>query len=326
MIIEISSCGGEYSFKIQDHFISGVNNDVTLNYYEKKENGKHTIYIKNLKSNIYYLSIEANEDDFICKMKNQGKTNINCGNDLSYIMYYYTEYEQGITVPKVDKLLNYMPYGNGKIKIEIPKIIFRDINYKEREISDFKFDVFATRKKEYFDKLGNVCFLSRFVPSEETVFYLEEKKLSKKKSLIISGLGYRNQYYIGVLMQNAKTRELIAFNPIVIWSGGLLPYPIWEIVITFLIILICFIISYCPWVMLSSSRPVYVQWLPPSKLFRLLFADKHHRITHGGLLGLCILVLTSGSRISHTYLSVLDLAGVMIRNTSTIASLPVSSL
>ena len=241
MIIEISSCGGEYSFKIQDHFISGVNNDVTLNYYEKKENGKHTIYIKNLKSNIYYLSIEANEDDFICKMKNQGKTNINCGNDLSYIMYYYTEYEQGITVPKVDKLLNYMPYGNGKIKIEIPKIIFRDINYKEREISDFKFDVFATRKKEYFDKLGNVCFLSRFVPSEETVFYLEEKKLSKKKSLIISGLGYRNQYYIGVLMQNAKTRELIAFNPIVIWSGGLLPYPIWEIVITFLIILILII-------------------------------------------------------------------------------------
>ena len=60
-------------------------------------------------------------------------------------------------------------------------------------------------------------------------------------SLIISGLGYRNQYYIGVLMQNAKTRELIAFNPIIIWSGGLLPYPIWEIVITFLIILILII-------------------------------------------------------------------------------------
>ena len=59
MVIEISSCSGEYSFKIQDHFISGVNNDDSLDYYEKKENGKHSIYINNLKSNIYYLSIPS---------------------------------------------------------------------------------------------------------------------------------------------------------------------------------------------------------------------------------------------------------------------------
>ena len=236
MVIEISSCSGEYSFKIQDHFISGINNDVTVNYYEKKENGKHSIYINNLKSNIYYLSIEANENDIICKMKNKGKTNINCGNDLSYIMYYYTEYEQSLKVPKVERLLNYMPYGKGKIKVELPEVIFRDINYNEREIDDFKFDVFATRKKEYFDKLGNVCFLSRFIPNEETVFNIEDIKITKKKALIISGLGYRNQYYIGILMQNANTRELFAFDPIVIWSGGILPYPIWEIVLTFCVL------------------------------------------------------------------------------------------
>ena len=250
MVIEISSCSGEYSFKIQDHFISGVNNDVSVNYYEKKENGKHSIYINNLKSNIYYLSIEANENDVICKLKNQGKTNFNCGNDLSYIMYYYTDYEQNLKVSKVERLLNYMPYGKGKIKVEIPEIILRDINYNEREMSDFKFDVFATKKKEYFGKLGNVCFLSRFIPSEDTIFYIEDIKLSKKKALIISGLGYRNQYYIGILMQNANTRELFAFDPIVIWSGGFLPYPIWEIVLTICIILatlvalIIFIIKY----------------------------------------------------------------------------------
>ena len=193
MVIEISSCSGEYSFKIQDHFVSGVNNDVSVDYYEKKENGKHSIYINNLKSKIYYLSIEANENDVICKMKNQGKANFNCGNDLSYIMYYYTDYEQNLKVPKVEKMLTYMPYGKGKIKVELPEVIFRDINYNEREISDFKFDVFATKKKEYFEKLGNVCFLSRFVPSEDTVFNIEDMKINNKKSLIISGLGYRKQ-------------------------------------------------------------------------------------------------------------------------------------
>ena len=242
MVIEISSCSGEYSFKIQDHFISGVNNDVSVNYYEKKENGKHSIYINNLKSNIYYLSIEANENDMLCKMKNRGKTNFNCGNDLSYIMYYYTDYEQSLKVPKLERVLNYMPYGKGKIKVKIPEIVFRDINYNEREISDFKFDVFATKKKEYFDKLGNVCFLSRFIPSEDTVFTIEDMKITKSKSLIISGLGYRKQYFIGILMQNANTRELFAFDPIVIWSGGILPYPIWEVVLILFIIIVSLII------------------------------------------------------------------------------------
>ena len=242
MIIEISSCSGSYSFKIQDHFISGVNNDISLDYYEKKEHGKHTIFINNLKSNIYFLSIEANEDDIICKIKNKGKNNINCGNDLSYIMYYYTDYEKNLKVPKVERILYYVPYGKGKIKVEIPEIIFRDINYNERKIDDFKFDVFATRKKEYFDKLGNVCFLSRFIPNEETVFFIEDIKITKKKALIISGLGYRNQYYIGILMQNANTRELFAFDPIVIWSGGILPYPLWEIILTFCVIIIVIVI------------------------------------------------------------------------------------
>ena len=131
-----------------------------------------------------------------------------------------------------------MPYGKGKIKVDIPEIIFRDINYNEREIDDFKFDVFATKKKEYFDKLGNVCFLSRFIPSEDTIFNIEDMKITKKKALVISGLGYRKQYFIGILMQNANTRELFAFDPIVIWSGGILPYPVWEIVLIFCIIFV----------------------------------------------------------------------------------------
>ena len=238
MIIEISSCRGEYSFKIQDHLITGVNSDVSVNYYDKKENGKHTIYVDNLKSNSYYLSIEARESDMNCKMKNKGKTNINCGNDLAYMMYYYTDYEYSIKLPKVSKFLTYTPYGKGKIRIELPDIIMRDINDNVKDINDFKFDVFATRKKEYLEKLGNVCFLSRFVPSENTVFYLEDMKVSNKKALIISGLGYRNQYYIGVLVQNVNTRELIAFDPIVVWSGGYLPFPLWQTILTNIIIII----------------------------------------------------------------------------------------
>ena len=256
MVIEISSCSGEYTFKIQDHLITGVNNDVSVNYYDKKENGKHTIYVDNLKSNHYYLSIEARESDLACKMKNDTKSKFNCGNDLAYMMYYYTDYEHSVKFPKIDKFLTYTPYGNGKIKIELPDIITRDINDNVKDINDFKFDVFATRKKEYFDNLGNVCFLSRFVPNENTVFYLEDMKVKNKKALVISGLGYRNQYYIGILVQNVYTRELIAFDPIVVWSGGYLPYPLWKTILTNVLIvgLIIAIIIYC-----KKYRKVKVQ-------------------------------------------------------------------
>ena len=237
MIIEISSCSGQYSFKIQDHLISGVNNDVSVEYDDKIENGKHTIYVNNLKSNIYYLSIEARESDVVCKMKNEGKTKLNCGNDLSYMMYYYTDFEHNIKLPKFNKFLTYTPYGNGKIKIELPEIIMKDINKEEKDINNFKFDVFATRNKEYYEKLGNICFLSRFVPSENTVFYLEDMKIKNRKALVISGLGYRNQYYIGILVQNVNTRELIAFDPIIVWSGGFLPLPLWQTILSNVIII-----------------------------------------------------------------------------------------
>ena len=242
MIIEISSCSGQFTFKIQDHLITGVNTDVSVPYEDKIEYGKHTIYVENLKSNIYYLSIEARESDFDCKMKNEGKTNFNCGNDLSYMMYYYTDYEHSIKLPKINKFLTYTPYGKGKIKIVLPDIIMRDINDNEKNINDFKFDVFATRKKEYFEKLGNICFLSRFIPNENTIFYLEDMKVKNKKALIISGLGYRTQYYIGILVQNVNTRELIAFDPIVIWSGGYLPFPLWQTILTNSIIVILIIV------------------------------------------------------------------------------------
>ena len=237
MIIEISSCSGQYSFKIQDHLITGANTDVSVNYYDKHENGKHTIYIDNLKSNVYYLSIEARESDFACKMKNEGKTKFNCGNDLSYMMYYYTDFEHSIKLPKISKFLTYTPYGKGKIKIVLPDLIMRDINGNQKDINDFKIDVFATKKKEYFDSLGNICFLSRFSPSENTVFSLEDMKVKNRKALIISGLGYRNQYYIGILVQNVNTRELIAFDPIVVWSGGYLPFPLWQTFLTNFIII-----------------------------------------------------------------------------------------
>ena len=78
--------------------------------------------------------------------------------------------------------------------------------------------------------MGSVCYLSQFKDlSEDTIFKVENVKHEKGKYLIISGLGYRQKYYINILAQSTTSKELIAFKPFFMWTGGYLPYPIWKI-------------------------------------------------------------------------------------------------
>ena len=108
--------------------------------------GKKVIYVPNLKSKVYYLTIRAKMSDILCQIKyrskyrfkNFGKNrfkNLNetddeipkeCANNLVYLMYYYTTKKDKayFNLDDIDnsKLLVHSPYGKGKIRIEIPQI------------------------------------------------------------------------------------------------------------------------------------------------------------------------------------------------------------
>ena len=145
------------------------------------------------------------------------------------------------------------PYGNGKIRIKVPSIIKKDILFNNKSIEDYKFAVFATKNEDYYDKMGSICYLSQYKnKSENSIFKINDVKHEEGKYLIISGLGYRQKYYINVLAQSITSKELIAFQPFVMWTGGYLPFPIWQtalvsniIIIILIIILVIVIRKYC---------------------------------------------------------------------------------
>ena len=219
LIIEISSCEGQYEINIQDKLITKDNiYKESIKFNEYNYNGKKIIYIENIKSKHYYLTVKSKRSKFMCKMLRLEDEK--CGNNLSYLIYYYTTYSDNIPFQDIDKWILHQPYGRGKIKLELPLIITNDIETNRKSIKDFKFDIFATKDEDYTKKMGSICYLSRLIPNKTKIFKIESLTVENQSSLILKELEPGNRYFINVLVQNIKTNELITFRPIEVYAGG----------------------------------------------------------------------------------------------------------
>ena len=219
LVIEISTCQGQYEVSIQDELITKENiNKNGIRYIENNFNGKKVIYIENIKSKHYYMTIKSKRTKIMCKMLKLKEEE--CGNDLSYLIYYYTTFSDNLSFQDIDKWIIQQPFGLGKIKLELPLIITNDLELNRKDIKDYKFDVFATKDKDYTSKMGSVCYLSRLIPNETKIFKLEGLAIQNKSSLILKNLEPGQTYFINVLAQNLKTKELITFRPIEVFAGG----------------------------------------------------------------------------------------------------------
>ena len=170
------------------------------------------MYIYNIKKKHYYLNVRSKR---LGLALNKEK-----GNNLEYLIYYYSTYRDNLELQEIEKWITHSPYGKGEIQLDLPFIITNDIEMDNKKISDFKFDVFATKDKEYTNKMGSICYLSRLTPDENKIFKIESMTIENKTSLILKNLIPGNRYYINVLAQNLKTKELIAFHPIEVFTGG----------------------------------------------------------------------------------------------------------
>ena len=227
MVIEISTCTGYYELNIREELITKDNlNQKGIKYTEVNGKGKKIIYIEGLNSKHYYLSIKSYGMRFFCRRKNIGREN--CGMNLQYLIYYYTTYSENVSFEDIDKWIIHKPYGKGRVKLELPIIITKDLEENKKSMSDYKFDVFATKDKDYTGNMMNICYLSRLTPSKDRIFKIDSITSEKNNAIILSNLVPGNRYYINVLAQNTKTKELITFHPIEIFTGGRRPGFWWD--------------------------------------------------------------------------------------------------
>ena len=243
MVIEISTCRGFYELNLQEELITKDNlSKRSIEYTTRSEKGKTIIYVEDLKSKHYYLSVRSKTYNFLCRIErlNRGerldKMNEGCGNDLSYLIYYYTTYSDSLSFEDIDKWVTHRPYGRGRVKLDLPLIITKDIEDNKKDISDYKFDVYATKDKDYTNNMGNICYLSRIELDKNRIFKIENLSIENKNSLIVSDLEPGHTYYINVLVQNLKTKELITFHPIEVFTGGRRPIRWWSLIRNIIIV------------------------------------------------------------------------------------------
>jgi hypothetical protein len=219
MVIEIFICTGFYEINIQEELITKDNlGKKEVKFTETNEKGKRTIYIEKLKNKHYYLSIKPKGHPFICQIKKIDPQN--CGNNLQYLIYYYSTFSENLTFENIDKWIVHRPYGRGRVRLELPIAISKDLNQSKKAITDYKFDVFATTDVEYTSSMMNLCYLSRLIPNKTTVFKVDSITSEKNNALILSNLDPGSRLYVSVLAQNTKTKEILIFHPIEIFSGG----------------------------------------------------------------------------------------------------------
>ena len=206
MIIEISSCMGNYTFKLSSTY-EFEEEDIEYDIIE--DYGKTIITIEDLNKKHVYLLIEPSEKNDDC-IDNKGKK---CTVNFSYILYYYTTTLEDYKVSIINDNITYFALNNG-IKITIPKISKLDFNGDIREFNKFKFDAFFTSNQSELKKMQSICYLSKLFEENYEQRTFRNFKLDKNNSYLFKNFILNQTYYMNILATNQKTGEIIAFKPI----------------------------------------------------------------------------------------------------------------
>ena len=237
MIIEVSSCQGDFSYSLTDTISSTKENSKENNIKSNliSSNGKKIIIIKDLKEIDYYLYIwGTKEDDINCILNKE-----NC-KDIELLMYYYTTksnlYNQTIS----NSIFEYENIGIGKILIQLPKIYEKNAFGTEENILDLDIKLVYTKKSEEFKYFESTCYLTKKLNSnsnenENEIKYTIDKI---KNTMTVSGLTNKEKYYMNILINNKKSGEIYTLKPIQV-------IPIYSLSLGLIIILIIIIIIIC---------------------------------------------------------------------------------
>ena len=241
LVVEISSCQGDFLYELTDN-INDYKNKKQHNTYMINGKGKKII-IAQIDYNIeYYLSVYGiKEDEMLFG-------NINNNTDIDFLLYYYTTNEEEYSSDYFDSKMTYKVTSPGNIVLNLPNL--ETINYKKNKIKldDLNISVIITPNSNEFEYMDSICYLSRkhSIIESQNLYKNYTIKINKKnKEIEINKLDKKKYYYINVLITNKKTGQIFALDPLQIKPNTKINEK--SFIITFLIIAIIilfFIIFY----------------------------------------------------------------------------------
>ena len=233
LVVEISSCQGDFLYQLTDN-MNDNKNKKEHNTYMINGKGKKII-IAQIDYNIeYYLSVYGiKEDEMLFG-------DIDNNTDIDFLLYYYTTNEEEYSQDYFDSKITYKIKSPGNIILNLPNLEI--INKKNRiKIDDLNISVIMTPNSNEFEYMDSICYLSRkhSIIESQNLYENYTIKINKNnKKIEINKLDKNIDYYINVLITNKKTGQIFALDPLQIKPNTKINEK--SFIITFL--LICIII------------------------------------------------------------------------------------
>ena len=228
MFIDISICNGDFEFKISNkitNYDDNKNNIVAS--IRNKHFGSYRYLIDNLISDQnkhLYLSIKPKQNNLECLTgQKKDSKGVQCSNELSYLIYYYSMTNKEYESKEPDYQLQYEYGKNKQILLIIKPIRGSDFRHNFREQNDIEYNLFYTKKNEYCHYMESICHLSQVLNemTNETywqngdIIVLRNIKVDENYEYPINDIESSDKICVNVLARNLKTNELIAYFPII---------------------------------------------------------------------------------------------------------------
>ena len=222
IIIEISSCKGDFKYAITD--IPPLDTE-SYNQLKKREvesndnhyNGKTIITIKNVKVKQYYLMLfgKKNELDIFIDDEKEEKTS-----EVDVLFYYYTINERQYNYLVTQDSLIYESKDNfNSIELKLPELKKRDIFGKENIADNINYTVIVSNNKKDLLYMESTCYLTKLEQKRKihNEFDYLNIEIDKKSNIIkVKEFKSGQSYYLNVLAKNEKTGEIITYKMVII--------------------------------------------------------------------------------------------------------------
>jgi hypothetical protein len=228
MIIEISSCKGNFIYALTD---TPPSYRETYTQLKKREipssiyssNGKKIITVRNLEEKEYFLTLyganNRREIDLILNEDKESNPKSEGGNEVDVLFFYYTTSEKKYSYLVTNDSLNYDSNDYFySVKFTLPELRKRDSLGRENFVDSMNYSIIISNQKKDFIYMESICYLTKLQQNsiQNKFEDLDINFDEEKNQFIVAGLKSGKTYYMNILGKNEHTGEVITYKPVMI--------------------------------------------------------------------------------------------------------------